>query len=147
MVPTLEAHLAKYRKLVPALALINHLADNGQNEISHSAMRKALAFSKYLETHARRLYGATSEPERATARAILTKIHEGELHNGFTVREVHQHDWSGLTDRDQVQARLNLLVELHHLAASSTATTERGGRPTTTYTVNPRGWDSGYRAA
>jgi len=86
MAPTLEAHLAKYRKLVPALALIIHLVDNGQNEISQQAMRKALAFSKYLETHARRLYGATNEPERAAAQAILTKIREGELQDGFTVR-------------------------------------------------------------
>ena len=147
MAPALEAHLAKYRKLVPALALINHLVDNGQNEISPKAMGKALAFSNYLETHARRLYGATSEPERAAAQAILAKIHEGELHNGFTAREVHQHDWSFLTDRDQVQAGLNLLVELHYLAASSAAASERGGRPTTTYTVNPRGWHNGYRAA
>jgi hypothetical protein len=86
MAPALEAHLAKYRKLVPALALINHLVDNGHNEISQQAMRKALAFSKYLETHARRLYGATNEPERAAAQAILTKIREGELQDGFTVR-------------------------------------------------------------
>jgi peptidyl-prolyl cis-trans isomerase C len=60
--------------------------------------------------------------------------------------------WSG----DLVHARhilfqvtpstsLNLLVELHYLAASSAATSERGGRPTTTYTVNPRGWHNGYR--
>ena len=138
MAPALEAHLAKYRKLVPALALINHLVDNGEHEISQTEMRKAIALSKYLETHARRLYGATSEPERAAAQAILTKIHEGELHNGFTAREVHQHDWSCLTDRDQVQAGLKLLVELHYLAASSAATSKGGGRPTTFYLVNPR---------
>jgi putative DNA primase/helicase len=139
MAPALEAHLAKYRKLVPALALNNHLVDNGHNEISQQAMRKALAFSKYLETHARRLYGATNEPERAAAQAILSKIREGDLQDGFTAREVHQHDWSGLTDHEQVQAGLNLLVELHYLAASSAATSERGGRPTTIYTVNRRG--------
>jgi hypothetical protein len=52
---------------------------------------------------------------------------------------VHQHDWSCLTDRDQVQAGLSLLVDLHHLAASIAATSERGGRPTTIYTINPRG--------
>ena len=138
MAPALEAHLAKYRKLVPALALINHLVDNGGNEISQRGMRKALAFSQYLETHARRLYGATNEPERA-ALAILTKVREGELQDGFTAREVYQHDWSGLTDRKEVQAGLNLLVELHYLAASSAATLGRAGRPTTTYTANPRG--------
>ena len=139
MPAALEAHLAKYRKLVPALALINHLVDNGHDEISQRAMRKALAFSKYLETHARRLYGATNEPERAAARAILTKLRAGELCDGFTAREVHQHDWSGLTDREQVQEGLDLLVELHYLAASSVSTFTRGGRPTTTYTANPRG--------
>jgi hypothetical protein len=106
-------------------------------------MRKALAFSKYLESHARRLYGATNETERAAAQAILTKIRAGDLQDGFTVREVHQHDWSGLTDRDQVQAGLKLLVELHLLAAS--ATSKRGGRPTTTYTVNPRWLNNGYQ--
>jgi Protein of unknown function (DUF3987) len=145
MAPALEAHLAKYRKLVPALALINHLVDNGQNEILQQAMRKALAFSKYLETHALRLYGATNETERAAAQAILTKIRAGDLPDCFTAREVQQQDWSGLTDRGQLQAGLNLLVELHYLAASSAATSERGGLPTTTYTVNPRGWHNGYQ--
>jgi Protein of unknown function (DUF3987) len=139
MAPALEAHLAKYRKLVPALALINHLVDNGQNEISQQAMREALAFSQYLETHARRLYGATDKPERAAALAILRKVREGELGDGFTARDVHQHDWSGLTDCEEVQAGLKLLVELHYLAASNAATSQRGGRPTTTYTANPRG--------
>ena len=32
--PALESHLAKYRTLVPAVALINHLADGGVGEIS-----------------------------------------------------------------------------------------------------------------
>jgi hypothetical protein len=64
-------------------SLINHLVDDGQNKISHEARRNALAFSNYLETHARRLCGPTSEPERAAAQAILTKVHEGELHDGF----------------------------------------------------------------
>ena len=33
MAPALESHLAKYRKLAPALALINHLADSGAGPI------------------------------------------------------------------------------------------------------------------
>jgi hypothetical protein len=78
-------------------------------------------------------------PERAAARAILTKLRSEELCDGFTARELHQHDWSGLTDREQVQDGLDLLVELHYLSASSVSTFRRGGRPTTTYTANPRG--------
>ena len=54
----LESHLAKYRKLVPTLALLNHLADGGIGAISGSATAKAIRFSGYLETHAQRAYGS-----------------------------------------------------------------------------------------
>ena len=73
--PAIEGHLAKYRKLVPALALINHLADEQQGAISQESMLRALAFAKYLETHARRVYGASFEGERGTARARSIATH------------------------------------------------------------------------
>ena len=41
MAPALESHLAKYRKLVPALALINHLADGGAGPIGRTALGRA----------------------------------------------------------------------------------------------------------
>ena len=66
--PALEGHLAKYRKLVPALALINHLAEEQQGPISQVSMLRALAFAKYLEIHAQRVYGASFEGERGAAR-------------------------------------------------------------------------------
>jgi putative DNA primase/helicase len=136
--PALEGHLAKYRKLVPALALINHLADGGSGPVNQKATLKALAFADYLESHARRVYGASSEIERTAAKAILTRIRNGDLSNGFTARDIHQRDWSNLTDRKHVQAGLDLLVDLHYLAASTAATGERGGRPKVTYMINPR---------
>ena len=45
----LEGHLAKYRKLVPTLALVNHLADGGEGPIAYDALQRALAFAGYLE--------------------------------------------------------------------------------------------------
>jgi Protein of unknown function (DUF3987) len=39
--PALASHLAKYRKLVPTLALINHLADAGHGMIGKDAMVRA----------------------------------------------------------------------------------------------------------
>ena len=63
MSPALEGHLAKYRKLVPALALMNHLADRGEGLVSQRALLRALATAHYLESHARRVYGLASEGE------------------------------------------------------------------------------------
>jgi hypothetical protein len=68
--PALEGHLAKYRKLVPALALINHIADAGSNEVSGGAMLRALAYANYLESHARRVYLSGSEGEVGAAKEL-----------------------------------------------------------------------------
>jgi Protein of unknown function (DUF3987) len=38
--PAFEGHLAKYRKLVPALALINHIADAGTGDVSRGVESK-----------------------------------------------------------------------------------------------------------
>jgi putative DNA primase/helicase len=81
--PALEGHFAKYRKLVPALALINHLADGGKGTVGRAALRKALAFSLYLESHALRVYGAADMVELEAAEAILAHIKAGDLADGL----------------------------------------------------------------
>jgi putative DNA primase/helicase len=134
MPPALESHLAKYRKLVPAIALINHLADGGTALIPVPALARALALSEYLETHATRAYGAGAMSEVATAKAILTRIRKGELQDGFAVRDIRRREWSGLTDTDQIKAGLELLADYDWLAPR---TVETGGRPRTEYSVNP----------
>jgi hypothetical protein len=136
--PTLEGHLAKYRKLVPSLALINHLADGGAGPVSHPALLKALAAAYYLESHARRVYGSASEGELAAAKAILKHIRNDDLKDGFTARDVHQRGWANLTEREQVGAGLSLLVDLDYLAPSALSAGVEGGRPKVTYLVNPR---------
>jgi hypothetical protein len=84
MSPALESHFAKYRKLVPALALINHLSDAGGGPLGGQAHMQA------LETHARRAYGASSEAETAAAKA---KIKAGELADIFTARDIYRRGW------------------------------------------------------
>ena len=138
MSPALEGHLAKYRKLVPSLALMNHLADGGTGPVSHHALLKALAAAYYLESHARRVYGSASEGELAAAKAILEHIRNGDLEDGFTARDVHQRGWAHLIEREQVGAGLSLLIDLDYLAASTPSTAAQGGRPKVTYLINPR---------
>ena len=136
--PALEGHLAKYRKLVPSLALINHLADGGTGPVSHRALLKALAAAHYFGSHARRVYGSASESELAAAKAVLKHIRDGDLQDGFTARDVHQRCWAHLTEREHVGAGLSLLVDLDYLAASTPTTGVQGGRPKFTYRINPR---------
>ena len=132
MTPALESHFAKYRKLVPSLALINHLADVGHGPVGGQAMARALGPATYLETHARRAYGAGPEAETAAAKAILSHVRKGDLTDGFTARDIHRHGWSHLADRDQVQAGLNLLCDLDWIRAAEQRPLG-GGRPTTFY--------------
>jgi putative DNA primase/helicase len=137
MSPTLEGHLAKFRKLVPTLALINHLADGGHGAVTLLALLKALSFADYLESHARRLYAAAGTAELVAGKAILKHLQDGDLKDGFTARDVHQRGWSGLTDRDHVQVGLHLLADLDHIAETVMESKPIGGRPSITYSINP----------
>lgn len=130
----MESHLAKYHKLVPGLVLINHLADQVISRVGPSATSRAIAFAAYLETHARRAYAAGINAEVAPAKAILDHIRRGDLTDPFTARDIHQREWSNLSDRGQVQAGLNLLTELDWLADEDLKT---GGRPKVIYHINP----------
>jgi putative DNA primase/helicase len=135
MTPALESHLAKYHKLVPALTLINHLADSGTGRITQIALGRALALVEYLETHARRAYGAGSASETAAAKAILARIRKGDVIDGFSARDIRRKQWAGLTDNDQIKAGLELLADFDWIAAEATDT---AGRPRTFYSINPR---------
>jgi hypothetical protein len=138
--PALESHLAKYRKLVPGLALICHLVDNEvgceNGLVGLPALARAMAWAKYLETHARRAYGSVIAGAAETAKAILLRIKSGHLGSEFSSREVWRPNWSKLTDRTAVQAGLTLLVDYDYLR--ETKKTATGGRHATVYVVNPK---------
>ena len=129
--PALESHYSKYRKLVPALALLIYLADDGRGEIGEDATLKALAWAEYLETHAHRVYGAVTQAEVAAAKAILRRIERGDLQAPFTTRDVWRPGWAGLSDRALVGRALELLADYGHLTVEVDRAT--GGRPATRY--------------
>jgi putative DNA primase/helicase len=133
--PALESHLAKYRKLVPGLALIGHLVDGGTGPVAVPALERALGWATYLETHARRAYGSVIAGAAETAKAILAKIKSGHLRGEFSSRDVWRPQWSKLTDRAAVHAGLTMLVDYEYLRETKNAT---GGRQATIFVVNPK---------
>lgn len=132
--PAVESHLAKYRKLIPSLALIIHLADNGTGAVSHTATLKALAWSEYLETHAVRVYASVTTPEVQAAKAILRRIEKGDLKDTFTARSIYRNGWAHLGNSRRVHEALALMVDCGFLRAH---TIETEGRPSTAYRVMP----------
>jgi putative DNA primase/helicase len=131
--PALESHYAKYRKLIPSLALIIHLADGGTGPVSEDATLRALAWGEYLESHAERAYSSVSKAEVSTAKAILRRIKKGDLKPPFTSHAVWRPGWSRLSDRDQVMGGLRMLEDYNHIY---TEKVETGGRAKTLYHLN-----------
>ena len=142
--PMLEAHISKYRKLVPILALINHLADEAATgPISDSAMERALRFIEYLESHARRIYASGKANKVDVAKAILDRIEHRYLLEGFKPRDVIQGHWSGLRETDAIMEGLELLCELGWLRSETVKPQFGPGRPSTIYHVSPACFRSG----
>jgi hypothetical protein len=99
--PLMAEHLSKYRKLVPALALIFHLvavAETGtaRSAIDALALARSTRWADYLEAHARRIFGQATDYRLIAARALQQKLLTGKLANGFSERDVYRAGWSQL---------------------------------------------------
>jgi hypothetical protein len=131
----LEAHLAKFRSLIPSLALLIHLADEATGQISHGALLRACAWGEYLESHARRIYAPALLPATIAGKALAGRMRRGDLGTTFGARDIQLKGWSGLRERDDIQAGLELLEDLHWIQSETIPTK---GRPKTLYRVNPQ---------
>lgn len=137
--PAMESHLAKYRKLVPALALIHHLCSQGHGPVPGSSVRAALAWAAYLETHAHRIYSTAMDNSADAAREIIRHLRRGDIPPRFGAREILRRGWSGLTTKGAVADALDLLEDHHWVRAIEVPTGIKGGRPTIVYVANPKG--------
>ncbi|MHB8406697.1 MAG: YfjI family protein [Acidiferrobacterales bacterium] len=130
-----ESHLAKYRKLVPALALLIHLADDGGAAVGEKVLLKALAWAEYLESHARRAYASVAQAEAESARALLNRIRCGDVPDPFGPRDVYLKHWAYLANPEDVHQAVRLLSDLDYLREERQ---ETGGRPKVSYRINPK---------
>jgi len=133
--PAIESHLSKYRKLVPTLSLLIHLADNTSSAIGSRALLKALAWLEYLESHARRAYASVAQAEAESARALLRRIKAGEVTNPFTTRDIYRKGWAHLTKPDEAQEAVRYLSDFDYLRTEGMAT---GGRSKSAIWINPK---------
>lgn len=133
--PAMESHLAKYRKLIPSLALIFHLADGGSGPVTTASMARSLAWSVYLRSHAARAYGSVVLDEVEGAKALLKRIKTGDIGDGFAARDVyHAKHWARLENAEAVGKAISLLAEYGYLQPELLDTK---GRRKTVYRIHP----------
>ena len=144
--PAMVSHLAKYRKLIPALALIFALIDTPDSGgiVNETELTRALAMGDYLRSHANRLYAAAVIPETTNAATLLAKIKSGKLAirdgvmpDSFTPRQVAVKHWAGLGTPADVRKAADVLVDYDYLRPDAAPAGAAGGRPSDRYLINP----------
>lgn len=146
--PALISHLSKYRKLMPALAVLFELADaaaghGGADGVSLHHARQAAACCDCLESHARRVYSCIVTPQLRAARELAEKIKQRKIgaDGFFSCRDVYLKGWSGLDSPEAVKQVAEVLQDAGWVRDLSTESGPFGGRPSNRYEVNPRVWE------
>jgi putative DNA primase/helicase len=154
--PAVVSHLSKYRKLMPALALLFELADRAAADfqdldaepgnrylcVSLEHTRQAAAWCDYLQTHAHRIYSCVTTPQMRAAQVLAEKIKKQKLGTcSFTCREVYLKGWSGLDNPELVRTAVQVLRDAGWVRDLPGESGPTGGRPSDRYEMNPKVWE------
>lgn len=136
--PFMLAHLSKYRKLMPALALLFSLADNSLESVGLPHAQRAADWCDYLAHHARRVYASRISPERLAAISLARRLTNGWKRDSgtFTIRDVYSNDWSGLGTPDETRAAVRVLEDAGWVRPEKPKS--ETGRPSEVYAINPK---------
>lgn len=136
--PAFESHIAKYRSLIPSLALIFHLVDWADGApagpVSLDAVRLAAEWGDYLEAHARKVYAEELMADVLAAERLAKKIEAGEVKDGQTIRDIYRNGWQGLNTVERVQFAIDELAKLNWVRIE---TKETGGRSSEVLRLHP----------
>jgi hypothetical protein len=136
--PVMQAHLAKYRSLMPTLALVFSLADGRLESVSLRHAQLASDWCDYLEAHARRVYACRIKPEKIAAISLSRKLAKGwrRAEGYFLLRDLYRNGWAGLTTPDEARAAIRILEDYGWVRKDTD--TPAMGRPSEPYAINPR---------
>ena len=136
--PAMESHLAKYRSLMPSLAVILHIAEgDARPEIPLIQAQRAADWCTYLESHARRAYACVAAHSRIAVASLGEKIRAGALGVQFTVRDVYRNGWEGIDTPETARTAIEMLEEDGWVRKSAAPARAKGGRPSERFDVNP----------
>lgn len=145
LAPSLAAHFAKYRSLMPTLAGLFELADlaaNGdlkaETRISLDHTKQAAAFCEFLDSHARRVYACVTAPELREAGELARHVTAGDVPEVFNSRSIYLKGWSGLDTSERTHGALSVLQDAGWARRKEFAPALGGGRPSEEWLLNPK---------
>lgn len=138
--PAFQSHLAKYRSLMPSLALVLHLSEGAQpsERVSLQCARRAAAWCEVLEEHARKVFTPELDGGLTAAHALASKIRKKAICDGDSIRDVYRNCWRHLKKTEQVTEGFAVLENCGWVALEMERSGEKGGRPPSeVVTINP----------
>ena len=153
--PALISHLAKYRRLMPSLALLLELAEltssvgsdgslftDMQNFVTLKSAQRAAGWCEYLESHAHRVYSCVMSPQLRAAKELAEKIKQRKVgaDGVFSCRDVYLKGWTGLDTPEAVKMAAEVLEDAGWIRELRNESGSSVGRPSNRYEVNPKVW-------
>ena len=132
-----HGHFAKYRSLIPGLALLFHLLESHDGPVCEECLEKTLHFALYLKSHARRIYASVQNKDYQPAKALAVKLLDKKLEDRFTLSSLQKKGWAHLSTPDTVKHAVAVLTEFGWLKELQSPPTETGGRPSVRYKISP----------
>jgi putative DNA primase/helicase len=143
--PALVSHLSKFRKTMPALAVLFALADGFDPPVGKGHARQAMDWCGYLESHAYRIYSCVVSARMQAAAVLAKKLRDGkvtvESDGTFARRDVYRHHWTGLETPEEAGDALAILEDagwVRRKPAEVVMGRPPMGRPSDLWMVNPR---------
>ncbi len=132
--PALESHMLKMPQTIAGLALLFEIIDGGRDIVGITATIRALNWTKYLLSHANRLYSIATNFSLDGAKLILDR--KAKLPNPFSIRDIQRKGWSGLDSVDVVNESLTWLLDYSYLHIETISSADTNGRPKIVYHWN-----------
>ena len=132
--PVLESHILKMPQTIAGLALLFEIIDKGGDAVGETATARALSWSDYLLSHAKRLYSIATNFSLDSAKLIMDR--KKKLPNPFSVRDIQRKGWSGLDSAKLINESLDWLVDYGWLSREIISSEDTNGRPKVAYHWN-----------
>lgn len=154
--PAFEAHIAKYRSLMPSLALIFHLVENvertyktletssGGGSVGFDGRRVGLSsamlaanWCDFLEAHAVKIYSAELNQDILSGLELARHIEAGDVLDGMSVRDIYLKGWSRLTTSEAAEAAAAAIEGAGWCRIEDRGPGPKGGRPSRILRIHP----------